>query len=100
MPVLTDRLQAVREGVARLLRDHEALRQRNTGLETEARESKRLAEVLKVRVAELERDNEVLRKARPAGSGPGTTGTKERIDELVDEIDRCLALLNADKGQR
>jgi hypothetical protein len=45
-------------------------------------------------VAELERENGVLRKARSAEQGAAAAGTKERIDELVHEIDRCLALLS------
>lgn len=100
MPATTARLRAIHDQLSRLLRDHEVLRHRSAELETEANDSKRLAEVLKARVAELERDNEVLRKARPAESGPGPTGTKERIDELVHEIDQCLALLSAGGGQR
>lgn len=100
MPATTARLRTIHDQLARLIRDHEVLRQRAAELETDANDSKRLAEVLKARVAELERDNEALRKARPAESGPGPTGTKEKIDELVQEIDQCLALLSAGSDHR
>jgi chromosome segregation ATPase len=95
MPATIARLRAIHDHVARLIREHEVLRQRAAELETELNDGKRSIEVLKARVAELERDNEVLRKARPADGGPGPTGTKEKIDELVQEIDQCLALLSA-----
>lgn len=93
MNTLTDRLQAVQEQVTRLARDHEALRRKATELDAEAHEHHRKAEVLKARVAELERENEVLRKGRSAVGGTTGPGTKEQIDELVNEIDHCLALL-------
>ncbi len=93
MNTLTDRLRAVQEQVTRLSREHVVLRKKATDLDAEARDNHRKAEVLKARVAELERENEVLRKGRPAGGGTTGPGTKEQIDELVHEIDSCLALL-------
>ena len=54
-----------------------------------------MAEMLKARVAELERENEVLRSTKSAESKLGDPGTKEKIDELVNEIDRGLALISA-----
>ena len=93
MNTLTDRLHAVQEQVARLVRDQKALRTRTLELEAAGREHQRTNEVLSARVAELERENEVLRKTKPAINGLDVPGTKERIDELVNEIDRCLALI-------
>lgn len=93
MNTLTDRLQAIQEQVARLAGEHVDLRKKATDLDVEARDSHRKGEVLKARVAELERENEVLRKGRSASGGTTGPGTKERIDELVHEIDSCLALL-------
>lgn len=94
MNTLTDRLRAIQDHVTRLTREHAALLGREAELEAKVREHQRMSEVLKARVGELERENEVLRRTRPAQSVPGETGTKERIDELVLEIDRCLALLS------
>jgi len=95
MNTLTDRLQAIQEQVTRLVREHETLGRKASDLDTEAREHHRTADVLKARVAELERENEVLRKGRSAVGGTTGPGTKEQIDELVHEIDHCLALLKA-----
>lgn len=95
MNTLPDRLIRVQEQVDRLIREHKQLQERYLDQERMAREHKRTCDVLKARVQELERENEVLRKAeRPTSSGPNEPGTKERIDELVAEIDRCLELLN------
>jgi soluble cytochrome b562 len=94
MITLAERTIALREQVARMVRDHKALRQRATDQEAKIRDQDRSLEMLKARVAELERENEVLRKVK-AGAEPAASGTKEKIDELVNEIDRCLALLHA-----
>ena len=63
--------------------------------EARSREGSREADVLRVRIKELEQENEVLRTVKAAAEQPAREGTKEQIDELVNEIDRCLALLNA-----
>ena len=93
MITLTDRLHKVQEQVARLVSEHKALRERATELETASRDHQRTSEVLTARVAELEKENEVLRKVKSEHEGLVGTGSKERIDELVNEIDRCLALI-------
>ena len=95
MNTLSDRLQHVQQQVSRLVREHEGLRRKATDLEAEVRDHHRKEEVLRARVAELERENEVRRKGRSPGSGSTAPGTTERIDELVNEIDQCLALLKA-----
>lgn len=95
MNTLSDRLQHVQHQVSRIVREHEGLRRRAADLESEVRDHHRKEEVLRARVAELERENEVLRKGRSAGGGTTGPATKERIDELVNEIDQCLALLKA-----
>jgi len=93
MHTVKDRLTAIQQQVTRLVGEHVALRKRAAELDAEANDHRRTVEVLKARVTELERENGVLRKARTVDNSTGTPGTKERIDELVHEIDRCLALL-------
>jgi len=96
MSDLSSRIRAVHVHVARLVADREASRRQVVALEHEHREQQRNAEVLRARIAELERENEVLRVTRPAQQqrAEGQPEAKQRIDELVNEIDRCLALLN------
>ncbi len=94
MDTLTDRLGAVKEQIARLVDEHLQLRQRLQEQEKQTHEQRRMCDVLKERVNELERENEALRKAEStAREASVKPGTKERIDELVAEIDRCLELL-------
>ncbi len=62
--------------------------------EARTREGSRENDVLKARIKELEQENEVLRNAKATQVESEREGTKEKIDELVNEIDRCLALLN------
>ncbi len=85
------RIQDVHQRIDRLLKDHVKLRSAHTSLEEELKGFRRSHSVLQARIAELEKENEVLRSARATAAD--RSGTKERIDELVSEIDRCLALL-------
>jgi hypothetical protein len=76
-----------------LLKDRDRHASRHLSLEEELRELKRSNEVLQARLSELEQENEVLRTVKAAPAASDRSGSKERIDELVIEIDRCLALL-------
>lgn len=95
MQTLTDRLRMVQGQVHSLVKERMALHERVAELERNAREHDRVSQVLSQRVAELERENEVLRTMKPAASAAGVPGAKERIDQLVQEIDRCLGLIQA-----
>lgn len=94
MTTLRDRLRKLQDEVARLVREHRALRDKAAELGTQVHDHQRMVDMLKARVGELERENEVLRKGRVAEGAPAAPGTKERIDELVQEIDQCLTLLS------
>jgi len=95
MQTLTDRLRMVQGQVHSLVKERKALHERLAELERNAREHDRVSQVLSQRLAELERENEVLRTMKPAASAAGVPGAKERIDQLVQEIDRCLGLIQA-----
>lgn len=98
MSDLAIRLRQVHARVEGLLKDRDRHAARHLSLEEELRELKRSHEVLQARLTELEQENEVLRSVKVAtpeksGAASDRSGSKERIDELVIEIDRCLALL-------
>lgn len=94
MNTFSERLNKLSEKVSHLIGDHQRLQQQLVEQENAARQHQRSSDVLKARVNELERENELLRNAAPAAqSGSDAPGSKERIDELVAEIDRCLELL-------
>jgi septal ring factor EnvC (AmiA/AmiB activator) len=95
MSELAERIRAARTRVQELQRERARAQASVASLEAELRDRQRAADVLQARIAELERENEVLRSVKAAPAADDRSGTKERIDELVNEIDRCLALLHA-----
>ena len=95
MEGLLERISTARTRVNTLLDEQTRAASALEALEARSREGSREADVLKARIKELEQENEVLRTAKAASTQPEREGTKEKIDELVNEIDRCLALLNA-----
>lgn len=95
MSELIQRLKSVHSKVCVLVEERSALQRQLDGLEAAAQEKHQEIEVLKARLAGLEQENEVLRIARSLNGGEGKAEAKQRIDQLVDEIDRCLALINA-----
>lgn len=95
MESLLERLSAARTRLNGLFEDRTRTTAAMEALKAQIGEGFREADVLKARVKELEQENEVLRTAKAAVEQPAREGAKEQIDELVNEIDRCLALLNA-----
>ncbi|MEO8068516.1 MAG: hypothetical protein ABI599_12545 [Flavobacteriales bacterium] len=89
-----ERLQLATARVGALVKEHEQLRQRHARAEEELGTLRRTNEVLSKRVSELEQENEVLRTVQSKQKDMPPQA-KERIDELVSEIDRCLALISA-----
>lgn len=89
-----ERLQHATLRVGALVKEHEQLRQRHARAEEELGTQRRTNEVLGKRVSELEQENEVLRTVQSKQKDMPPQA-KERIDELVSEIDRCLALISA-----
>jgi chromosome segregation ATPase len=92
MQPIIDRLEHLKDRVNSLLKEHKGMQAKVTELEHGIREHQRTEEVLKARVGELEKENEVLRNAK-AEHEAAVPGAKDRIDELVQEIDRCLELI-------
>lgn len=95
MSELIDRLRQVQDRVRDLLKERERSHALQAAQETTLNERHQQIEVLTARVAGLEQENEVLRMARGLSGGEGTTEAKQRIDDLVKEIDRCLELIHA-----
>lgn len=92
MQTIIDRLEHLKGRLNSLLKEHKAMKERVSSLEHGVREHQRTEEVLQARVTELEKENEGLRKTHAAHEA-AVPGAKERIDELVQEIDRCLELI-------
>ncbi|GGH72440.1 MAG: hypothetical protein EP346_10200 [Bacteroidetes bacterium] len=87
----------VRRKLEQLLERYDALKAENAALKSALSEIKADNERLKVENGDLE---EQLRQARMAGALRGSDEgaveeTKSTLAELVREIDKCIALLNA-----
>ena len=95
MNQLVQRVQRIGKQLRHLQQERNDLLARLEGAEATAQERHRNMEVLTERVAGLERENEVLRMARSLPEGAGREKAKQRIDALVEEIDRCLRLIKA-----
>jgi hypothetical protein len=94
MEGLLERISAAHARLKLLQEERNRASAATVALEARLQDQGREAEVLRARIKELEQENEVLRTAKAPEGGTGREGTKEEIDELVNEIDRCLALLN------
>lgn len=94
MEGLLERITTARVQVQRSLAERARLSAAVEALEARVRECAREGEVLKARIQELEQENEVLRTVKATDKEAQREGVKEEIDELVHDIDRCLALLN------
>lgn len=94
MEGLLERISAARAKVQQDQRERSRQRAVHDALEGTLRDKARETEVLRARIHELEQENEVLRTAKTAYTAANRAGSKEKIDELVSEIDQCLALLN------
>lgn len=94
MEGLLERIGKARTQVRRIQGEHGRLQMAVEAAEGQVHEAGREKEVLIARIKELEQENEVLRKAAVPAKVPGREETRDKIDELVREIDQCLALMN------
>ncbi|MBS1547690.1 MAG: hypothetical protein JST38_15795 [Bacteroidetes bacterium] len=94
MEGLQERIVSARAGLKLLKEEQTRANATIASLEASMQNQSREAEVLRARIKELEQENGVLRTAKAPEGETGREGKKEKIDELVQEIDRCLALLN------
>ena len=87
-------LEDIRKNIERLIALYEGERQQKERLVLELRQRDEEIDSYKKQIADLERqvDNLKLTEAftAPAGSGDAS---KEKIDRLITEIDRCISLL-------
>ena len=95
MDGLLERIGAARAKLQQERSEHARYRAACEALENNLRDKDREAEVLKARIRDMEQEIADLRAAHQAQLAERRAGTKEKIDELVNEIDQCQALLNA-----
>lgn len=94
MEGLLERIGIAHTQVRRMHGEHRRLQLAVEAAEGLVHEAGREKEVLIARIKELEQENEVLRKAAVPIKAHGREEDRDKIDELVREIDQCLALMN------
>lgn len=95
MDGLLERIGAARAKLQQVRSEQARCRAALATLESNLRDKEREAEVLRARIRDMEQENADLQAAHQAQLAERRSGTREKIDELVNEIDQCLALLNA-----
>ena len=95
MSELNERLKNVTGKVRLLIKERSTLQRQLDELEASAQQQHQEIEVVTARLARPDQEHTVLRIARSLEQGEGKVEAKQRIDLLVNEIDRCLALINA-----
>ncbi|HPM12277.1 MAG TPA: hypothetical protein PK734_02170 [Bacteroidales bacterium] len=74
---------------------HTVIKQQNNELRTKNNELQQIIEQQNNTIKELERNYKNLQIAKAVSdSGGDTTEAKRKIEEIVREIDTCIALLN------
>ena len=85
----------LRRSVEALVSEHEKLVELATGLKNELSEARRLLAEKNEEVKELQARYERAKfSAAVLGSGEDAVTARRRVNELVREIDKCIALLD------
>ena len=87
-------LETVKQKITRLIAAYETEKTERTRLSSELEQSKILNEIYRKRISELERqiDNLKLTEAF-MGTGTDNSQAKNKIDSIIKESDRCIALI-------
>jgi len=94
MAVVAEQLNSVLQKTTRLIELCDALQKENNLLKAENGQQKRALEVAKSTQAELDEKIRVLKLAKSIeGTSEKTLDIKQKINEFVREIDKCVALL-------
>ena len=86
-------LEELRQNINGLIAGNEAEKQRADGLESRLELCKTLVEDYKTQIIELNGQIDNLKLTMAFGGGGDSKVSRERIDKLVREIDKCIKLL-------
>lgn len=94
MAVVAEQLNSVLQKTTRLIELCDALQKENNLLKAENGQQKQALEAAKSTQAELDEKIRVLKLAKSIeGTSEKTLDIKQKINEFVREIDKCVALL-------
>ncbi|MBK7442258.1 MAG: hypothetical protein IPL12_23390 [Bacteroidetes bacterium] len=101
MNATQEQLQVLRSNLDRLLRSHQAVISENDILKQQVDAQRRGLADKNKKIEELEKQFEIVKTAQTivaAGSGDNQpedkAEVKKRINELIKEVDNCIAMLN------
>jgi len=95
MEEVSDIISLLEKDVRKLLKSHADLKGRNGKLASELDSLRKELEVQKETIKNLEERNKILKLAKSfADSTSDKEEMKQKINELVREINKCIALMN------
>ncbi len=86
-------LETVKEKIKRLIAAYESEKVWRMGLEAELEQAKLQNETYRKQIIELERQIDNLKLTEAFRGGGDNAAAKKKIDSLMKEIDRCIALM-------
>ena len=88
-PTITD----LKGKIEKLVNLHKQLKQQNDTLSTDITSLKKTIDEQNLTIEALKKENQELVSAKNEQQNKTITDTKDQINELVQEIDSCIALL-------
>ena len=89
-------ISSLEKKVKELVKRYSELKRRNTAMETELSELRKTVDSQKEAIKNLEDKNKIIKLAKSlTDSNPDTAAMKYKINELVREIDKCIAQMNS-----
>ncbi len=86
-------LETVKEKIKRLIAAYESEKAARQRLESELEQSQKQNESYRKQIIELERQIDNLKLTEAFKAGGNNPEAKKKIDSLMKEIDRCIALM-------
>ncbi len=94
MEKIKDLLKGLETKTSLLVENQRKLREENIKLKNQKQEYLNLIENKEIRIKQLEEKLQVIKIARSVENLGDSVIVKERITDLVREIDKCIGLLN------
>jgi len=98
---MQEQLQNIKGNLDRLLRNYHALRNENEILKSQLEVQRKTTIDKNNKIGELEKQIALIKTVQTIAEGttgeesnPGKAEMKKKINELIKEVDNCIALLN------
>ena len=89
-------LDTIKADIERLIAAYEREKGRNASLSAALEESRREAATCKKKIEELNKEIEKLKLQTVfTGSSADNDAAKKKVDKMIRELDRCIALMEA-----